>query len=282
MQKIGILTDSACDLSFETLQKYPNIKVAPLRIIYSDKDYEDKVDITPDVVYNSLDKEIPKTSLPSTQTIEKLIQQFIEEDYTHIIAITISEGLSGTYNAIRLALENYPQLTSTVFNTKILSVPEGLQVIEAANLIETGKSFDEVTKSLENIRDRSFAYYTVDTLKYLKKGGRIGKVAGTVGELLNLKPIISLDKDGVYYTACKVRGRKQSHSKLIELLKTHLEKSKCIVNVLHGNSIDDAKELIDSIKGLPNVLDLNICQIGPALVVHTGPGLIGLAIHQVN
>lgn len=282
MQKIGILTDSACDIDEKTLKHYPNIKVAPLRVIYSYGDFEDKVNITPEKIYNSLEDEIPSTSLPSNETIEKLIQEFITEGYTHIIAITISEGLSGTSNAIRLALENHPELTSVVFNTKILSVPEGLQVIEAANLIHDGKNFEEVLEILPTIRNRSFAYYTIDTLKYLKKGGRIGKVAGTVGELLNLKPIISVNEDGVYYTVNKVRGRKQSLSKLKDILKSHLEKNKCIVYVLHGNALDDAKELMNQIKGLSNIIDLDICQIGPALVVHTGPGLLGLAIHQVN
>lgn len=282
MQKIGILTDSACDLSDKTLVNYPNIKVAPLRIIYSNGDFEDKVNITPSEVYNSFDKEIPSTSLPSSETIRRLVQEFVDEGYTHVIAITISEGLSGTSNAIRLVLEDFPQLTSTVFNTKILSVPEGLQVLEAADLIEAGKTYEEIIELLPSIRERSFGYYTVDTLLYLKKGGRIGKVAGTVGELLNLKPIISLNEDGIYYTVSKVRGRKQSFSKLIDILKGHLGKGKCIVHVLHGNALNDAKELMELIKGLNNIVDLDICQIGPALVVHTGPGLLGLAIHQVN
>lgn len=282
MQKIGILTDSACDINAETLLNYPNIKVAPLRIIYSHGDYEDKVDITPEEIYSGFQKEIPSTSLPSSKTIERLLQEFVDEGYTHVLAIAISEGLSGTSNAIRLALENFPQLTSSVFNTKILSVPEGIQVLEAADLIEEGKTYEEILDMLPNIRERSFAYYTVDTLEYLKKGGRIGKVAGTVGELLNLKPIISINDDGVYYTVSKVRGKKQSVTKLKELLKVHLEKGKCIVHILHGNALNDAKELMDTIKGLDNIIDLDISQIGPALVVHTGPGLLGIAIHQVK
>lgn len=282
MQKIGILTDTTCDLDNNILNKYKNIKAVPLKIIYSYGTFEDKVNITPEEIYNSFEKEIPSTSLPDFQSINRVIQEFVDEGYTHIIAITISSGLSGTSNAIRLALEDFPQLTSTVFDTKILSVPEGLQVLEAADLIQEGKSYEEVLEILPSIRKRSFGYYTVNTLEYLKKGGRIGKVAGTIGDILNVKPIISINDDGVYYTVNKVRGRKQAVSKLIDILKEHLDKSKCIVYVLHGNAYNQAEELISCIKGLDNIVDLGICQIGPALVVHTGPGLLGLAIHQVE
>lgn len=281
MQKIGILTDSTCDLTTDTLNKY-KIKTLPLRVIYSYGDFEDKVNITPEEVYESFEKEIPSTSLPSPSTIESKIQEFVDEGCTHVIAITISSGLSGTYNAVRLALEQFPQLTSTAFDTKILSVPEGLIVVEAAKLVEEGKSYEEILELLPSIQSKMSAFYTLSTLEYLKKGGRIGKVAGTVGEMLNLKPIISVNNEGVYYTVCKARGRKQSLIKLADVLKGYLEKGKCKVCVLHGHAKEDAIQFMETIKNFDNIVDLAMEQIGPALVVHTGPGLIGLAIHQVD
>lgn len=280
MQKIALITDSACDLSLETLTK-KNIKLLPLRITYSNAEYRDKIDISADEVYANLEKEIPKTSLPSREDIEKILTLLEDEGYTHVIAITISSGLSGTFNAIRLCLEDHPKLTSFVFDTKILAMPEGITVLEVSNLIEKGKSFEEIVSSIPKIQKNIYGYFTLDTLEYLKKGGRIGKVAGTIGDLLNLKPIISLDKDGIYYTVAKARGRKQSILKLTNILKGELALGPCKAWVLYAGVLDEAKSFLESLRGLENLVDLDIAQISPALGVHTGPSLIGLAIQKV-
>ena len=120
MQKIALITDSSCDLSLETL-KENNINMLPLNIIYSYGEFEDRVSITPEEVYEKLGIEIPSTSLPSTKKINSVLDKLEEEGYTHVIAITISSGLSGTFNAIRLALEDHPKLISHVYDTKMLA-----------------------------------------------------------------------------------------------------------------------------------------------------------------
>ncbi|MBD7914865.1 DegV family protein [Clostridium sp. Sa3CUN1] len=280
MDKIALIVDSACDLSLETI-KEKNIKLLPLRVSYSHGEYKDKIDITADEIYNNLEKEVPKTSLPSTEDLEKILVSLEEEGYTHVIAVTISSGLSGTFNSIRLTLEDHPKLISHVFDTKILAMPEGIVALEVANLIQEGKSFNEIVELLPTIRKNIIGYFTINTLEYLIKGGRIGKVAGTIGDILNLKPIVTVDNDGVYYTVCKARGRKQSISKLTSLLKEALAESPCKVWVLHGGVLDEAKTFLESLKGLDNIVSLDISQISPALGVHGGPGLLGLAIQKV-
>ena len=280
MQKIAVIVDSACDLSLDTI-KEKNIKLLPLRVSYSHGEYKDKVEITADEIYNNLNKEIPKTSLPSTEDLENLLVSLEEEGYTHVIAVTISSGLSGTFNSIRLTLEDHPKLISHVFDTKILAMPEGLVAYEVATLVQEGKSFEEIVEALPTIRKNITGYFTISTLEYLIKGGRIGKVAGTIGDILNLKPIVSVDKDGVYYTVCKARGRKQSMTKLTGILKEALAESPCKVWVLHGGVLDEAKSFLETLKGLDNIISLDISQISPALGVHGGPGLLGLAIQKV-
>ena len=161
-------------------------------------------------------------------------------------------------------------------------MPEGIVAIEVANLIEKGASFEEIVKLIPEIRNNITGYFTVNTLDYLKKGGRIGKVAGTIGEMLSLKPIVSVDNDGVYYTVCKARGRKQSIGKLTEILKSHLSEGPCKVWILHGGVLEEAKSIVESLKDLNNIVTIGISQISPALGVHGGPGLLGLAIQKVN
>lgn len=281
MQKIALLVDSACDLSLETIREN-NIKLLPLRISYSHGEYKDMLDISADEIYSNLEKEVPKTSLPSAENLEEILSSLENEGYTHVIAVTISSGLSGTFNSIRLALEDHPKLISHVFDTKILAMPEGIIAFEVAKLIEAGKSFEYIVDNLPNIRKSITGYFTVNTLDYLKKGGRIGKIAGTIGEMLNLKPIVTVDDDGIYYTVCKARGRKQSILRLTNILKESLSQGPCKVWVLHGGALEEAKSFLESLKGLDNIMSLDISQISPALGVHGGPGLLGLAIQKVD
>ena len=281
MQKIALITDSACDLDLNTL-KENNINLLPLRIIYSNGDYRDRIDISPQEVYDNLEKEVPKTSLPSAQETEDILNKLEQEGYTHVICISISSGLSGSFNALRLALEDHPKLTSFVYDSKILAYPQGEIVLEVAKLIKEGKSYEEIIKEIPEIRKRVIGYFTINTLEYLKKGGRIGRLAGTVGELLNLKPIITTDDEGVYYNVAKVRGRKQSLSKMTELLKGYLEKGKCEVAVLHAGCEDEAIKYMNSLKDLTNVVSIKIAEISPALGIHGGPGLIGFSVKMVK
>ena len=281
MQKIALITDSACDLDLNTL-KENNINLLPLRIIYSNGDYRDRIDISPQEVYDNLEKEVPKTSLPSAQDTEETLNRLEEEGYTHVIYISISSGLSGSFNAIRLALEDHPKLTSFVYDSKILAYPQGEIVLEVAKLIKEGTSFEEIVKEISDIRKRIIGYFTINTLEYLKKGGRIGRLAGTVGELLNLKPIITTDEDGVFYNVVKVRGRKQSLSKMTELLKGYLAKGKCEVAVLHAGCEDEAIKYMNSLKDLTNVVSIKIAEISPSLGIHGGPGLMGFSVKMVK
>ena len=281
MQKIALITDSACDLDLNTL-KENNINLLPLRIIYSNGDYRDRIDISPQEVYDNLEKEVPKTSLPSAQETEDILNKLEQEGYTHVICISISSGLSGSFNALRLALEDHPKLTSFVYDSKILAYPQGEIVLEVAKLIKEGKSYEEIIKEIPEIRKRVIGYFTINTLEYLKKGGRIGRLAGTVGELLNLKPIITTDEDGIYYNVAKVRGRKQSLSKMTELLKGYLAKGKCEVAVLHAGCEDEAIKYMSSLEDLTNVVSIKIAEISPALGIHGGPGLIGFSVKMVK
>lgn len=280
MQKIALLTDSASDITNELMDDY-NIKLLPFRIIFSDKEYEDRIDIQPQDVYPLIEKEFPKTSLPNPEKVEELLCKLEEEGYTHVISINISSNLSGTANSVRLLLEEHPKLISYVYDSKTLTGAQGAIVLSCAKMIREGKTFEEIIESLPSLREKSHCYFTVGTLEYLKKGGRIGKVAGTIGELLNLKPIIVVGDDGIYHTYAKIRGRKQAMSKLEQILDSYINKSKCNVWVMEGNSKNEAIKLYESLKNHENINEIHLGSIGPALSVHTGPGLFGLIIQEL-
>ncbi|MGV8983311.1 DegV family protein [Clostridium sp.] len=276
MNKIALITDTTSDLSREVIEKY-NINVLPFRIIYSDREYLDNVDITPEEVYKNMEKEVPTSSLPSMKDMEELFLKLEEQGYTHAITITLSTGLSGIFNAIKLTSENHPAINTYNCDSQSIALGEGLIVSECGRLIEEGKSFEEVVDAIPSIKKRIHLYFVVGTLEYLKKGGRIGKVSGTIAELLNIKPIIAIDTDGKYMTCEKVRGRKQSLNKLIELTNNILDEKKCKVYIVHGHAEEEAKKVMESISSHPNIISIEFGgYISPVSGVHSGPGLVGM------
>lgn len=277
MNKIALITDSTSDLSKEEIEKN-NIHVLPLRIIYKDREYIDRINITPDEVYNNLDKEVPSTSLPSIEDIDKLFTKLEEEGYTHVIGTCISSGLSGTFNSINLVSKQHSNIISHIFDSRALTLGTGAIILECAKLIALGKDYDEIIAELPAIRDRIKVYYVVETLNYLIKGGRIGKVSGTIGELFKIKPIISINEEGIYYTYEKVRGRNQSIAKLVDITRGALENSPSKVWVLQGGALAEGKALYENISKLPNIIEVDFRDLSPVMGVHTGPGLLGIVV----
>ncbi|MBF8437942.1 DegV family protein [Halanaerobiaceae bacterium Z-7014] len=282
-EKIAIVTDSTSDLKKEDLDKY-GIRSLPLKVIYKDRQYHDRVDITPSEVYESMKEEIPTTSMPSPQEIEDLYTELKNDGYTHIISIHISSGLSATYSNCRMVADQMEDIEVKVIDSKMLSMGLGRLVLYAKDLVAAEKySFDEIVERVEAKREKIDIFFVVETLKYLKKGGRIGKVSGTIGELLNVKPIISIDEDGEYYTFTKVRGRKKSLKKMYSILKNRLEDGKeyCL-DIMNAAAPDEAQELLDKFKDVSAIKEIFLGEISPVMVVHAGPGLLGLAITELD
>lgn len=282
-EKIAIVTDSTSDIKREDLDKY-GIRALPLKVIYKDRQYHDRVDITPSEVYESMKDEIPTTSMPSPQEIEDLYNEIKEEGYTHIISIHISSGLSATYSNCKMVADQMEDIEVEVVDSKMLSMGLGRLVLHAKDLVAAEEfTFDEIVKKVEAKREKIEIFFVVETLKYLKKGGRIGKVSGTIGELLNVKPIISIDDDGEYYTFTKVRGRKKSLDKMYSIIKDRLKDGKeyCL-DIMNAAAPDEADKLLNKFKDVPSIKEVFLGEISPVMVVHAGPGLLGLVITELE
>lgn len=278
MEKIALITDTTSDLPQDIIEKY-NIKILPFRIIYKDREYKDKYEITPKEVYDNFEKEIPTSSLPLAQDMEELYDELEKEGYTHVIAITLSSGLSGISNALRLVSENHDNIESFVYDSKTISWGEGILVKKCAELIEQGKDFNYIKNILPELRKKVKLFFVVGTLEYLRKGGRIGRISGTIGDLLNLKPIVAVDDEGRYFTHSKVRGRKQSLNKMINIVKEIVNDKDHDIIVLNGCSDEDCKYMIDQFEKIDNVSSVNYGgDISPVSGVHSGPGLVGVVL----
>lgn len=280
MNKIALITDSTCGLPQEYINKY-NIHIAHLKVIYKDAEYTDGINITADEVYSRLKEELPTTSMPSVQDACNIYDNLIKEGYTHAIVLPISSGLSGTINSFRLASEQYEdKITSFIFDTKILSMAVGLIVIEVAKMIQSGEKFKDICNAVPKFREKIKMYFTVDTLEYLIKGGRIGKVAGGIGQLLSLKPILTMADDGSYTTFAKLRGSKQAFNKLSSLATDILDKGKGKVVVMTGTMKEEAKRLTDMLGNHPNTTFIHSGIITPVIGIHSGPKLLAVAVME--
>jgi DegV family protein with EDD domain len=281
--KIAILTDSCSDVPQNLLERYHIYQLA-LSINYLDRSYRDRIDITPEQVYENLEKEIPSTSLPTMGEIYEIIDTIIADGYNQIIIPVISSGLSGTYNAVQMVCDDFKDIRTAVIDTKNIAIGSGFFSVYAAQLAEQNVSFDEIVGKLKSKTNSSRIYYSLQTLRYLVKGGRIGRVEGLLGSILQIKPIISCDKDGIYYTVVKVRGRNQSINKLMEIIQAEIkDKTNYYLAICHGYAQEEA----DKVKVIMQPYIDNAAlyiegQISPALGVHTGPGLVGIGYFALD
>ncbi|HZJ84932.1 MAG TPA: DegV family protein [Syntrophomonadaceae bacterium] len=279
-EKIALLTDSACDLPKYLIDKY-KIKVLPLKVIYPNHEYSDRIDIQPDEVYNRMPEEIPTTSMPSPHEIKKAINNLKQEGFTHLLAMHLSSELSGTFQAVKSVTQEIDNMVVKVFDTKTLSAGTGWMVLDAARNIAKGFSYDKVVERIANLQPKVKVYYIIETLEYLRRGGRIGNVAAMLGQFLHLKPIISVDEEGKYFTYAKTRGRNKSIEKLVQIVEQAVTERTINLAIMHGGAKQEFDKLVDRLKDLPNIKELITSDISPTLGVHTGPGLLGVSYYEV-
>lgn len=277
MEKIALITDSSCDLPKFMVEKY-NINVLPLHVIFKDKEYRDGVDISSQELYEKLPLEIPKTSMPSIGETVELLEKLKEEGYTHALAILISKGLSGTFSMVDTLKEKAKEIgiVLTVIDSRALSLGLGFMVVKAAQLLEKGLTVKEVAENMLQLKEKARVFFVVKSLEYLRKGGRIGLVSGAIGDVLDIKPIVSINEEGIYYTVDKVRGRNKSLNRIIDIAVEAIGDQTVNLAIVHGAAEEEAKMVFDKIKDRIKTGEMIITGTGPAMGVHTGPGLIGI------
>lgn len=286
-KKIALLTDSCADIDPQ-LAKEKGIFTVPLRILCHDGEFRDGVDITPDEVYHRLHSgELPKTSLPSGEDIGKALQEIMDAGYDAVIAFMLSSGLSGTFNMARLIGEECEgKLAVQVYDSLSASLGQGMMVLQMAEDIQSGMSWEELTeRRAPALVKNTTAHFSVDTLEFLEKGGRIGKVTATAGTLLNIKPILGFAPDGQLQSAVKVRGRNQVMDKLVALtVKACGEHKRYNLAVASGGSPREDLEKLRAklITALPDYDHIWEGEIDCTLSTYIGDGILGAAVQVLD
>ena len=282
-QKIALLTDSCADIPAALARRY-DIYVVPLKLIFSDGEYADGVDITPTEVYRRLPQEIPKTTLPGGEAVEQAFAAIRQAGYTKVLALHLSGGLSGTCNLVRLLGAQAEGLEVAVFDTLSGSLGAGLSVIQAARWIEQGWSWDELLRAIPPLLQHTHVFFCIDTLEYLRKGGRIGQIAAVAGTLLQIKPIISFAENGELSSVAKIRGHKAAVQKMVQMAAACVPRGAAFnLAVAHGDSPDELREIRRMAqKSLPDFQFFTEGEIDCTLGAYVGPHLLGVGVQLLD
>jgi DegV family protein with EDD domain len=275
-----IVTDCAADLTISEVKEF-DINIAPLFIQFPDGEVNSN-DLTPDDFYKrliSMAPHIPTTAQPSSGIFTSIYQKLIDKG-ENVISIHISSGLSGTIDSARTGATSFPKNIVDVVDSMTLSGGQRFQVLAAAMAARGGKQKEFILERLSKIREETEVIYTLETLEYLQRGGRIGRVQALAGALLHIKPIIHVAKsDGKYSTI----GKERTIQKALVTITDHIAKiygkeTALWVTVLHGQFADQAQQLVELIHEKVNMSKIEILRISPVLGVHTGPGIVGMAV----
>lgn len=282
MEKIAIIVDSACDLT-ENLAKGHELFQIPLQINIDGKSYVAGRDITGEEVFLAMEESHVTSSLPTGEDILKVFKAVKEKGFTHAIVITITSAMSGTHNVIKTIAEEVEDLKIEVVDTLRISLGAGYVALKAEELVREGKSFQEILSFIEENKFAANVYFTLQSLDNLRKGGRIGAVGATVANVLNIKPVISVSDEGVYYTVTKTRGYPRVIYKTIDAAYEFVKDlDKYRVVLLHADSKEDfdkihayTKEKFDKAE------EILIEKISPALSVHSGREGFGIGVSRI-
>jgi DegV family protein with EDD domain len=274
-----IVTDCAADMSPEERENLGIIE-APLYIQFPEGEVN-SADLTADEFYNRLEAmrpQIPTTAQPSSGMFADLYKKLAETS-KNIVSVHISSGLSGTFNSARLGAEQVKSAVVNVFDTMTLSGGERFQVLAAAMAAKAGWGMEAIKERLSAIREQTEVIYTLETLEYLARGGRIGRVQALMGAALKIKPIIRVDRaDGKYSTVSKSRTIPQAMEHIADHLHEMYKDTPVWITVLHGRFHEGAENMSRMLSERLNAAKIEVMRISPVLGVHTGPGIVGAAV----
>jgi DegV family protein with EDD domain len=271
---VRIVTDSACDLP-EAACSELGVEVVPLTIRFGEREYVDRVELSTEAFWREVQSAsaLPETAAPSVGAFEETFRRLADDGADGIVCINLSAGLSATMQSAQVAAKALDgQIPIEVVDSESASMGIGNLAVYAARRAQSGATVDEIVREVEDRRSRQHVFATLDTLEFLRKGGRIGGAQAMLGSMLSIKPVIEV-REGVVEQAAKVRTRSKALRYLVDQIP---EGNVEAISVLHAMApdLDEFLALME-----PKVPDAEVMvgTIGPVIGVHTGPRVIGIA-----
>lgn len=274
MPGIKVVTDSACDLAPQMAEDR-GVRVVPLTIRFGDEELVDRRELTTKEFWDRVTTGdvIPETAAPAPGAFRDAFLEAADEGAEGVVCVTLSSGVSATYQAASTAAEAAAdRIPVSVVDSLSLTMGEGLMVLAAVDAAAGGASLEQVTGAVEDARRRTTVLGVIDSLEFLKRGGRIGGAAQLVGSLLSIKPVIEI-RNGVVEVESRQRTRIRSLQYLADKARGagRLER----IAVANG-AASDIGELLSRLEGVDSESDLVVTDLGPVVGAHGGPGTIGL------
>jgi len=281
---IALVTDSIADLPKKYIDEN-QIHVIPINLIIDETKYLDKITVNSDNFYDLVDQaqEYPTSAQPSIKTVEDKLS-FLADHYDSIIVITVSSKLSGTYETVKSAVKNINNGTKiSVIDSKLDSGAQGLVIMEAAEKIREGKEHEEIVDHVEEIKKNTYIYVSVDNFDYMVRGGRVSPLKGKLGSLLNLKPIVSLDKEGNGIAFDKAFSKRGITKKIENIIEEHQKTSGIKkYSIVHGDGISRAERYKDIFIQLLGEQPEFIEEISPVIGLSAGRNSVAISVMTEN
>ena len=278
MSNIQIICDTMNDVPKEIVEKY-NIEILPATIVFDGIEYKAGVDIEGDEFYKMLrsSNSMPTTSQVTYATFKDTFEKYLDEG-KKILYLSGSSAASGTYQSAMIAKNDIESDDIHIFDTYSLCIGGGMLITEAAIMAQESNDIDYIINKLNEYKEKVEVYFSVDSLDYLYKGGRISGTKATIGTILNIKPILKIE-DGVVKQKTQVRGSKKIIPTLIEQLKLQVgdDFSDKEVYVGYGDDIEECNKFVEKVKNELSPKSVKIFQIGACVACHSGPDVFGLA-----
>lgn len=279
---LRIVTDSTSDLSPALLAKY-GISMVPLTVHFGPESFLEGVQLSTDDFWTKVQSSPfhPKTAQPAPGDFLQVFQRLHAEGH-EILCVCISANLSGTMNSAQIAAQMLPEAKITVVDTRSVTLGLGMMVIEAARLAEAGTPTADVVKRIDEIAGRMNILFTLDSLEFLQKNGRVGKAASLLGGLLGLKLILQVDREGVVAPADKVRGRSKVLPRALEMLQERVPAGRKVrMAILHANVPEQAQLWVDEVSKVWDVQEYWVGPIGAVVGTNAGPGTVGVVLYEI-
>ena len=271
------MTDSTAYIPIELSEKF-NIHIIPLSVIFDNVSYQEEIDLTTAEFYQKVKEsnELPTTSQPPVGVILEKLEE-LAKDYDSVISIHLSSGISGTYQAVVSAGKMVEGIEVYAFDSEVSAMPQGFYALEAAEMALQGKSPTEILKSLKQMKNKIRAYFMVDNLTNLQRGGRLSNAQALIGGLLHIKPVLHF-VDKVIVPFEKIRTRKKAINRIISMLEKDASLGGITkVVFIHGNDEQSAIELRNDFRKKYPTIETMISYFGPVIGTHLGEGAIGVS-----
>lgn len=278
MMKLAVITDSSAFLP-DSLRGNDHLFVLDIPVVIAGETYVEGKNLTASEFYEKMaaTDDLPKTSQPSVAELEETLTRLASEDYTHVLGLFLSSGISGFYQNIQYLKDEFPDLKIAFPDSKITSAPLGLMVENALTWAAEGQDFEEILIKIQRQIDGTSAFIMVDDLNHLVKGGRLSNGAAILGNLLSIKPILYFNDAGVIEVFEKIRTEKKAIKRLIEVVEEKTASASYQVMVIHGNAEEKAESLRQQLIAAGIADDISLATFGSVIGTHLGEGSVALA-----